>query len=212
MNDGDGAVISRPALHTSPRSGSGDGITGQQCGCHSTISLTYRLLYKRHPVSPRAQPETPLPYTQDTRDRHRHQQPHHHLTTTLSRSFLMSTNPAISGTGISVATDRVGSHRVFYQLLDGHINGRGNRDGTRTSDHLTLSPVSASPLASVTFYSQGKQEVSSPSPFPVFPAPRPDSHGGRFACITLTPDTLSKNLPSSKGRAGIKESLARWKP
>ena len=117
----------------------------------------------------------------------------------------MSTDTAISGTSISVATDRISSQRVFYQLLNGRIDERGNLDGIWSNSHLNdVSPVSASPLASVIYYRKGNQEVSR---VPAFPVRGPDLHADRFACITSTPNTLSESWPTPTAKAGVEGRL-----
>jgi len=62
----------------------------------------------------------------------------------------------IPGTGISVVTDELWSLRLFYQLLDGHIEQSTHLKGVWTNQQLTFSPVDDTPLASIT-YNKGKE-------------------------------------------------------
>jgi len=62
----------------------------------------------------------------------------------------------ITGTGISIVTDRLWSLRVFYQLQSGNVGESKHLDGVWTNDSLTVQPADGSPFASVT-YDSGKQ-------------------------------------------------------
>jgi hypothetical protein len=106
----------------------------------------------------------------------------------------------IPGTGISVVTNELWSLRLFYQLLDGHIEQSTHLKGVWTNQQLTFSPVDDTPLASIT-YNNGK-EVSKPLDVAGTQA---DAHACRFACTTLTKTTWSKNIATLKARAGIPE-------
>ena len=66
----------------------------------------------------------------------------------------------IPGTGLAVVTDRLWSLRLFYQLLNSHVEQNRHVDGVWTNEPLTFSPVDDTPLASIT-YSAGR-EVSEP--------------------------------------------------
>jgi len=68
----------------------------------------------------------------------------------------MSFDPPVLGTGISVITDRLWSLGVFYQRIDRHIDESKHLDGVWTNQHLTVTPVAVTPLASVT-YNSGKE-------------------------------------------------------
>ena len=68
----------------------------------------------------------------------------------------MSSNPPVTGTGISIVTDREYSLRVFYQLQSGNVAESVHLDGVWTNDNLTVKPADGSPFASVT-YDSGKQ-------------------------------------------------------
>lgn len=72
----------------------------------------------------------------------------------------MSTPTPTPGTGISVVTDKIWSLRVFYQLVDGHIEQSKHLNGVWTNEKLTFNPVHHSPLASITY--NGGKEVCEP--------------------------------------------------
>jgi hypothetical protein len=62
----------------------------------------------------------------------------------------------IPGTGISVVTNELWSLRLFYQLLDGHIEQSRHLNGVWTNEQLVFSPVEDTPIASIT-YNKGKE-------------------------------------------------------
>lgn len=111
----------------------------------------------------------------------------------------METDKAISSAGIFVATDRIWSQRFFYQLLGGRIDQRGNRDGIWTGDCLTFYPVLTLRSLPVLFTTEASKRRAGPH----VPSPRPYSYVGRFARASLTPDTVSKSLPTWMTKAGI---------
>ena len=75
--------------------------------------------------------------------------------------LLMTDNGPITGTGISVVTDTKWSLGIFFQLLDGQVDLVRHKNGVWfPGDHLKVTPLDASPLASITY--QGGKEVSRP--------------------------------------------------
>ena len=69
----------------------------------------------------------------------------------------MSYNPPVPGTGITaVAGPQLWSVRVFYQLLDDHVDQSVHQGGVWNKEELQTSPVSASPLASIS-WNDGKE-------------------------------------------------------
>ena len=73
----------------------------------------------------------------------------------------MTDNGPITGTGISVVTDTKWSLGIFFQLLDGQVDLVRHKNGVWfPGDHLKVTPLDASPLASITY--QGGKEVSRP--------------------------------------------------
>ncbi|KAF9778045.1 hypothetical protein BJ322DRAFT_1222067 [Thelephora terrestris] len=69
----------------------------------------------------------------------------------------MSLDGPITGTGISVITDRQWSLGIFFQLLDGQLDLVKHKDGVwAPGEHLAAKPVDASPFASIT-YNGGKE-------------------------------------------------------
>lgn len=116
----------------------------------------------------------------------------------------MSDSQPLPGTGITAIADP--QLRVFYQLLDDHLDQDVCQSpGVWKNDDLHISPVSATPLASVTW--NNEKEVSGLTY--MYPAPRSDEYVRRFACTISTPTTLSKNFATLMAKAGIRERLAR---
>ena len=116
----------------------------------------------------------------------------------------MSSPIPVPGTGLAVVTDRLWSIRLFYQLLDNHLEQSKHLDGVWTSEHLNFSPVEATPLAAITY--GGGREVSKPLTYFRYPALL--GYVGRSACTTSTPTTLSKSYATLKAKAGIRERSA----
>jgi hypothetical protein len=112
-------------------------------------------------------PRTLLFLLKNFADKFQHQQP----TTALPLLFIPkestpSMSSPITGTGISVVTDKLGSLRVLYQSLDGHVEETKHLDLIWTSENLSFNPVHGTPLASIT-YNSGKEASKPLTMFPV---------------------------------------------
>ena len=117
-------------------------------------------------------------------------------------------SPPISGTGISVVTDRTWSLHVFYQLLDGHVQQSKHVDGVWSEDPLPFSPVAHSPLASIT-YGSGR-EVSMPPHISGGAQPHERVVRSVYTTLTVTPWSKSTAIPLDE--AGILERSAICTP
>ena len=70
----------------------------------------------------------------------------------------------VTGTGISVVTDRKWSLGIIFQLFNGHLDLVKHLDGVwKAGEQLQSTPIDGSAMASIT-YSGGKQV----SKFPYF--------------------------------------------
>ena len=68
----------------------------------------------------------------------------------------MSYNPPIPGTGITALAGQTWDVRVFYQLLDDHLDQSVHQGGVWSKEELQTTPVSASPLAAIS-WNDGKE-------------------------------------------------------
>ena len=110
-----------------------------------------------------------------------------------------SSNPPITGSGISAVTVSGSPVQVFYQFSDGYAGESiFNTGGGWSQDELQISPGYSSPMASVSWDNQGEA-----SGFLYLFNPQPDICIGRFVFTTSTPPASSKNIATLAAQVGM---------